>query len=414
MTNYREKARQVLLNNFKVTGGKYITPAWPHYRYQWVWDSSFHTISCMELGLEDLAKNEIRCLFESQDFRGFIPHFTYHGFYRWHDFETPLYGKGFRPESSSLVGQPVIAQAVEAINSKAFTREVAEPLVRFYKYFIEYRDAYNVVSIFSHRESGRDSDPAFDFFRPVAPKRFNRINVLLDLSFTFVVDFKNMLLGWDEKRMAKKGPFHVKDVGEHSIFIDGLYSLRGLLKSVEMEYLFADIDDAIEKSTKALLENCWDTESKRFYSIRPGHGMLKEHFSIGNLFPLLVRDLPEEMVKSIVKDIKDPDHFWTAYPLPSVSVSDSEFCPDKTFPIWRGPTWMNTNWFMIRALMRHGYRDIAKDIAERSVDMVEKEGYWEFYNPFTGQGMRLEDFGWSTLAVTFPKLVGKSEMTNDK
>ncbi|MEX0877283.1 MAG: hypothetical protein WDZ40_00275 [Candidatus Spechtbacterales bacterium] len=403
--DYREKAREVMINNFKATGGKYITPAWPHYRYQWVWDSSFHAITCAELGLEDMAKNEIRQLFKSQDFRGFIPHFTYHGFYRWRDFETPLYGKGFRPESSSLVGQPVIAQAVEAIDDNAFTREVAEPLVRFYKYFIEHRDAYNVVSIFSHRESGRDADPIFDFFRPVAPKRFSKVNGFLDTVFTLVVDFRNMLLGWDEERMAKKGPFHVKDAGGHSIFIDGLYSLRKLLKSVEMEYLFPDINDAIKISTEALLKNCWDSETKRFYSVRVRHGMLKEHFSIGSLLPLLVKDLPEEMRDSIIKDVKNPKHFWTPYPLPSVSVSDSEFCPDKPFPIWRGPTWINTNWFMIRALMRHGQASVAKVIADSSLELAQKEGYWEFYNPFTGKGMRIEDFGWSTLIVTFDKLV---------
>ncbi|MDX1607666.1 MAG: hypothetical protein R3251_00440 [Candidatus Spechtbacterales bacterium] len=407
MKNIREEAKRVLLNNFEATGKRYITPAWPHYRYQWVWDSSFHAISASELGLDDIAKNEIRQLFKYQDSRGWIPHFIYHGYYAKWDAEMWLYGKGLRPKTSSLVGQPVIAQAVEAINDKNFSAEVAEPLVKFYKYFIEYRDAYNVVSIISHRESGRDAAPEFDFFRPVLPKRFNRLNGFLDFLFTLFIDFRNLLLGWDEEKILQRGPFNVKDVGEHTIFIDGLYSLKNILKSVDMLYLFPNIDEAIKRSINALIDTCWDKEDKRFYPVRVGHGMLKDHYSIGNIMPLIIKDLPREMVEGIVKDIKDPNLFWTKYPLPSVSVSDSEFLPDKIFPIWRGPTWINTNWFIIRALVQHGETDAAKEIAERSKEMIKRKGYWEFYDPYTGEGMRIEDFAWSTLVVTFDKLVEK-------
>lgn len=405
--DYKKEARRVLLDNFHKTGSRYICPSWPHYKSQWLWDSSFHAISCASLGLEDLAKNEIRQLLSFQDDRGWMPHQMYHNRYQWYDFERFLYGKGASPRNSSLVGMPVLAQAVEAVDNDIFTEEVIVQVIKFYKYFLEYRDAKNIISVISPRESGRDASPEFDFFRPVAPKKYNLINKALDPVFVLWLELRYVRMGWDENKILDSNIFNVKDVVAHCIWLDGLYSIRKLLNKIKKPYLFNDLDGVIKEAHNALLKYSWDDEYRAFFPIRVGYGKIKR-MSLGSLFPLLSEDLSKEKADRIVELIKNPNEFWTPYPIPSVPLSDLEFDGESTFPIWRGPTWININWFIIRALVRHGYKDVAREIAQSSIKMVSRHGYYEFYSPKTGRGMRVKDFGWSTLAVTFPEIVGLS------
>jgi hypothetical protein len=58
--------------------------------------------------------------------------------------------------------------------------------------------------------------------------------------------------------------------------------------------------------------------------------------------------------------------------------------------------------------MRQGRVETARHIARASLDMVSREGFREFFDPFNGSGMRVDDFGWSTLVTTFPRLVDDS------
>ena len=81
MSNLEERAKKLLMRNFEATGKRYICPSWPHYPWQWGWDSCFHAIACAHLGMNDLAKNEIAKLFSVQVRegvrKGFIPHQIY-------------------------------------------------------------------------------------------------------------------------------------------------------------------------------------------------------------------------------------------------------------------------------------------------------------------------------------------------
>ncbi|HLF04201.1 MAG TPA: trehalase-like protein, partial [Dehalococcoidia bacterium] len=123
--------------------------------------------------------------------------------------------------------------------------------------------------------------------------------------------------------------------------------------------------------------------------------------TISSLMPLALDDLPRPVVERLVERwVADPHHFWLPYPLPSVPASDPRFLPgDPRGFIWRGPTWMNTNWFLARALRQHGYTGLADTIVARSRELVEKSGFREYYHPYTGEGLGARDFGWSTLVL---------------
>ena len=67
--------------------------------------------------------------------------------------------------------------------------------------------------------------------------------------------------------------------------------------------------------------------------------------------------------------------------------------------LWRGPTWLATNWFVIKGLQKHGYKKLAKEAVDKMTEMIDREGFREYYNPETGEGYRRQNFGWSTLIL---------------
>ena len=69
------------------------------------------------------------------------------------------------------------------------------------------------------------------------------------------------------------------------------------------------------------------------------------------------------------------------------------------FRCWRGPSWINTVWLLAPALRRFGYEDEAERLLNSCLELVERNGFREYYNPLTGDGLAARRFGWSTLLV---------------
>ena len=64
---------------------------------------------------------------------------------------------------------------------------------------------------------------------------------------------------------------------------------------------------------------------------------------------------------------------------------------------WRGPTWINSAWLLWIGLRRLGYEAEADRMADALCAAYAREGSREFYEPYSGEGLGAEDFGWSTL-----------------
>jgi glycogen debranching enzyme len=120
-----------------------------------------------------------------------------------------------------------------------------------------------------------------------------------------------------------------------------------------------------------------------------------------SLFPLILDSLDRHMVWRLVEEhLLNEREFWLPYPIPSVAATEPSFDPEYlTRSIWRGPTWVNSNYYFYWGLRAHGYRDIATELAKRTVQMVGKGGVREFFNPFTAEGYGATDFGWTGLVL---------------
>ena len=95
----------------------------------------------------------------------------------------------------------------------------------------------------------------------------------------------------------------------------------------------------------------------------------------GGFVPLLAGIATREQVQAIVKAMTDPRHFWSRYPLTTLSMADPRFNDRDEYASYiNGRTWPHVNWLIVEGLMRHGQRDVARRLVERSLAMVSASG----------------------------------------
>ena len=198
--------------------------------------------------------------------------------------------------------------------------------------------------------------------------------------------------------MLNSDVFHVEDVLVNSIYALSLQSLARLLGDTNEALNI--LNDA-SKTRSSLVNKCWDANTEAFLDLNGLQEIPNRMVTISSLIPIILPDLSADIVKRLVERwIISEDHFWLPYPLPSVPASNSKFIPgDPGGFIWRGPSWINTNWFITKGLKLHGYQELAEDIFARSLACIEQSGFREYYNPYTGEGLGAKNFGWSTLIL---------------
>ena len=79
-------------------------------------------------------------------------------------------------------------------------------------------------------------------------------------------------------------------------------------------------------------------------------------------------------------------------PIPSYDMHGFAFSADR---YWRGPVWININWFLMRGLEDYGYDKDAQRLRQTIVELCRKEGFSEYFDPTTGEGLGSILFSWS-------------------
>jgi glycogen debranching enzyme len=66
--------------------------------------------------------------------------------------------------------------------------------------------------------------------------------------------------------------------------------------------------------------------------------------------------------------------------------------------MWRGPVWVNINYFFIEALEQVGRQDLAQELRDKTLELVMRHpGIYEYYNAETGDRPpeAADIFGWT-------------------
>lgn len=412
----KKEALRVLLNNRKVGysewAEKYYDFSCPSprtYPYQWFWDSCFHAIALAHLDPER-AKNELRSLLSMQREDGFIPHVIFWENRLLRRYQKPwnyLQSKGWSlwPRLTGMIQPPVLAFAIERVYQKtgddAFLAELLPGARRYYEWLAKNRDPDRdyLISIISPYESGLDYSPCYD-----AAVGFRGTNLKLLYIKDRLLDLKNKIAGFDSLRILERDWFNVEDVMVNSVYAEALKTMARLFETtndIGNARVFSERGKAV---ALALIQKCFDKQEGIFHSLSSKKETRLSVKTVTSLMPIMLDEIDRATLKRLIEEhLLNEKEFWLPCPVPTVAKSEPSFNPNDNRYIWRGPSWINTNWFLIRGLRKHEYHDIADRITATSKEMIEKSGFREFFNPLTGEGYGAQSFGWSTLIVDMMK-----------
>jgi glycogen debranching enzyme len=158
--------------------------------------------------------------------------------------------------------------------------------------------------------------------------------------------------------------------------------------------------------TDAIVARLYDDRSGLFTARARPEPRTSAAVTWAALAPLALPDLPEAIGRRLVEEqLLRTDRFWLPVAPPSVAASDRSFSRTDVFgPLrqrryWRGPTWINASWLVWLGLLRLGYSEQARDLAQRATAAVHASGLREYYDPYTRAGMGARQFGWSSLIM---------------
>ncbi|MBV8087623.1 MAG: hypothetical protein JO247_22675 [Chloroflexi bacterium] len=413
-------ARQTLdMNRVQGTsdweGRKYdfVCPAHDYYPFQWLWDSAFHAICLLHVNPER-AKQEIRCLLQGLQPDGFMPHMLLWNRAEHEDVFEHCLIVADGQHTTVTTQPPVIARAVERVyrhtKDEAFLREVLPQVVSIFQWLATNRDPDRdgLIAIIQPDESGLDASPKYDLPLGLTGRGslvMPELRTAMQRLFDAYAPYRDQ-----PSKLPEMDLFQVEDVMFNAIYGDGLRCLARLAREVSATGIDAtQLDGHADAVTRGLLRKCWDDESGVFWDAWGAEEKHVRVLTITSLFPLILEDLDGEVAKRLVDEhLLEPAEFWTRYPLPSVAADEPVFDPAfRSQGLWRGGTWVNTNWYLYWGLRAHGYADVASELATRTFDMVMRGGMREFFNPLTAEGQGAQDFSWSALVLDLLWAEGK-------
>ena len=177
----------------------------------------------------------------------------------------------------------------------------------------------------------------------------------------------------------------------------------------EMALLKGDPNASKQHEQKALLleekieSSFWNEKDGFYYDINTvTHKQIRVKTEFG-FMAMFLKNARKDRIKRLVKEhLLNPKEFWVSFPVPSVALSEPSFNQEE---MWRGPVWPNVNWLICLALEQQGYKDVAKQLALKTVKMVGPQykgetctrgpRFNEWFNPLTGQALGNENVSWS-------------------
>ncbi|MEF3077906.1 MGH1-like glycoside hydrolase domain-containing protein [Winogradskyella poriferorum] len=403
--NLQKKAKQILDANFNEDKG-FTIPCEGLYPFQWNWDSGFIAIGFAHYD-SNKAKREIEALLSAQWENGFIPHIVFHNdsdtYFPGPDFHLsklhPLASKSHR--TTGMTQPPVLGFVLKEIydivddkeNMLNFIKQNIDKVFFNHQHFYNHRDPNQegLVFIYHNWESGTDNSPIWDdIWETMDPPNYKferRDTTHVDAAqrptnreydyYLHLIEIAKAH-NYDDAKIAELSPFLVQDPLFNAMLIKSNEAL------IELYEMIGDSEDKIS-TLKAWQEKAITRFNEKLYNEKLGayvHYDLRnekqiEHLSSSSFAPLF-SNIPTKahadvMVKTLIKKFGGEDRYLCA----SFDPESDRFNPKK---YWRGPIWINLNWMLYNGLNNYGFTDIANRVKEDSITLIEKYGFYEYFD----------------------------------
>lgn len=341
----------VMANNLVRPKGSIVyeamMPSKVNYVGLWLWDSVMHALAFRHIDPE-LARNQIRAILENQLPDGMLPDAIYdEGVIS--EIDHPIYAEVTKP--------PILAWAALKLHETEpdleFLEDIYVPLVRWNAWWFSMNDDdVDGLAQYNHPySSGLDDSPLWDYGMPVESPDLNTYLCIQMGSLAIMAE----LLGMDSEAQM----------------------WRRRSKAI----------------VQRMIQDFWDEESGVFRAKHNNESI--PVITPFNLFPLWTGQLPDNIRNRLIGHLTNPEAFWGENILPSVARNDPHYEPGT---MWRGPVWVNINYFFIEALHQIGEDLLADELTHKTLDLIIRHpGIYEYYNSENGEppAKAAEAFGWT-------------------
>jgi hypothetical protein len=431
----RAGAARVLAGN---DAGGWTRPAPRLYPHQWSWDSAMVAIGWAHVDLRR-AMSEQQRLFDAQWKTGKIPYIVYDDAAPADSYfpDSARWDCGISPDAPAadlrtggLCQPPLHALAVARIwevarrsagslraQARNYVRDTFPRLLRWHRYLATYRDPERsgLVTIYHPWESGADNSPRWDTVlgaigvgdlppyvrrdtqvvqdpgqRP-SGRDYDRYLWLLELMKRDA---------YDEAAIGRHHPFLVKDVFFSAVLVAANEALLDLSRVAGASAAEQDMLRSWTARGRRGLARCWDPGTGLFLDYDTRTGERLRHHTFAGMSPLIAGGLAPATRATLIARFDSAtfvDHGSLRWPvIVSTSPEDAAFEPRN---YWRGPSWPVINWLFWRALRRDGDLARARRLRAAALGPIRETGYYEYFDPFSGDPLGSADQSWTAAAV---------------
>jgi hypothetical protein len=423
VASLRRRAIAILLRNWR--GGATV-PTATLYPHQWSWDAAFIAIGQAQLSSRR-AFAELTSLYGGQWRDGRVPHIVFNravgedayfpGPAYWRP--LPATGPAAGVATTGLVQPPVHAAAALDIadrhpgwtTDRALTR-LYPRLARFHDYLFQRRRVGGgLVAIVHPWESGLDNSPAWDQPLAALSPRVDSVagnvaELRRDLSHAAAAHrptdrdyarYVGIVTAYRDRAYADDDlvslPFCVVDPLFCTLLVWSEHALAEIAARTGH-----DPRPHVRRATRLerrIHTDLFDPDLRCYVALDARTGRRIGRRTVSGLAALLLPDLPADRRSALLSTLTGPSFGLASAGIRGVPSYDLTASDVDTHRYWRGPTWMNTNWLLWKALLRHGETALARRLAADMVSLVAQSGFREYFDPRTGIGLGCGDFSWT-------------------
>jgi len=360
MVNYRAPYKDL------VHGGFFPSVMINYFDGFWAWDSWKH--SAAMAGIEpDMAKEQIRAMFDYQTKEGMVPDAIY----------TDKRLNNKRDTKPPLAGWAVW-RIYEEEGDQKFLKEMYGKLVLYHNWWYKFRD--------------HDQDGLCEYGSTDGTLTAAKWESGMDDAVRF-----------DKTKMLRNGPSSWSMDQESVCLNSFLYAEKEYLSKIAgVLHILKDQrkwDKEADELKIKIRKFMFDPNSGYFYDTSIDNTSLIKVMGSEGWAPLWAFAATKKQAESVKKIMADTLKFFTYIPLPTVAADGEQFMSGY----WRGPVWLDQVYFGVSGLRKYGYKAFADSIFDAVInncDGLAQDGtIRENYDPRNGKGLKVHYFSWSAASI---------------
>ncbi len=279
---------------------------------------------------------------------------------------------------------PILAWGLERVygrnGDKELLKQCLKPLERFHEWYWRERDVTNIGLISIGSYNGRIRYAKWETF----DDECNMDGLKMTKHPT--------------RKGPKEGPWYgdICVTGNTSYLIMAERSLMRLAEVMGDKEMAARRKVRIDKGVAAMRKHMWDEKAGTFLSVNRDTLKKIPVATIGSWIPLHA-GVPTKAQAKRMAEVLGTESWQTPLPVPTVDRKDKRWRSNK---FWRGDVWAPTNYQIASGLAAYGYKDLAADIADKTVANAIKNGISERYDSVSGKRLGVEYLGMTCTVVT--------------